>query len=345
MFFYSLLLLIPAAGALLMHKRAHLLAMLPFFVLLVAGLGLREKVGMDWNNYLAIHLRLSSYTLQEAMTQSEPGFYLLAWFSEQKDWGVYGTNLVAGVIFSFGLFAFARTTRNPWMALVAAVPYLVTVIAMSATRQSLALGFMLLAFARWKEAGTLQRIVLILAAAAFHLSAVFCLAFVVLGLKANLARKMFVLAAVGAVLGLTLPDTDHFSYYTDMYLDPESALASSGALAHVMLVAIPGALYLLLHRKWTRQYGYDELLLAMSILSILAIPGALLWSTGVDRMSLYLYPVPMIVYANAPYLIARGGNLRVLQGAIVAAHLALLIVWLSIANSSKAYVPYNNLLF
>jgi hypothetical protein len=120
---------------------------------------------------------------------------------------------------------------------------------------------------------------------------------------------------------------------------------SSGAVAHVLLIAIPAVVYLLLSRRWATRFGRDSLLKWMAFFSVCAVPAVLILSTAVDRLSLYLYPIPMMVYANFPYLFTRMSETRAVQFIILAVNLAILVAWLRYANSASAYVPYNNLLF
>lgn len=343
--FYASVLLIPALAALMLRGRPSLPALLLFSVFLVVAVGLRHKVGMDWNNYLVLHQKISYATLEEAARTSEIGYNLVAWSSVRLGYDLYGTNFVAAVLFTLGLISFARTTLNPWMAVVAAAPYLITVIAMSAVRQAAAVGLLLFAFGRWRESGTVTRVLIILAAAAFHLSALFCLAFVFLETRISTFKRVLLLGLLTGVMAIVIPASDHFTYYSEVYLDRAGEFESTGALAHVALIAGPGALYLLLRRKWQRRFGNDPLIDGMAIMSLLAVPAVLVFSTVVDRMSLYLYGLPMMVYANLPYVLARGTSAKVLQFLIIGAHLAVLLIWLRLSNSASAYLPYSNLLF
>ena len=128
---YKRQLLLPAIFAFTGRKRAEPLLLIPMFVMFVLFIGLRDKVGMDWNNYLAIFDKVSGYTFAEAVTTSEPGFTVLTWLSFWMGFDVYGINFFGALIFSFGLFSICHVAREPWLALVVAIPYLVVVIAMS----------------------------------------------------------------------------------------------------------------------------------------------------------------------------------------------------------------------
>ena len=348
MFAYFGMLLLPAIFAFTGRKRAEPLLLIPMFVMFVLFIGLRDKVGMDWNNYLAIFDKVSGYTFAEAVTTSEPGFTVLTWLSFWMGFDVYGINFFGALIFSFGLFSICHVAREPWLALVVAIPYLVVVIAMSGLRQSVAIGIIFLLVANWRSFGVIYRVGFILAASLFHLSAIFLLIFVVLELKLSMVYKfvLVVLISVVSVYVLSMTDqhAEHLSYYKETYLGEES-IYSPGALQHVLLLTIPAGVYLLNYKKWTKLYGKDQLLLMMSILSLATVPGVLVWSTAVDRMSLYLSSLPLLVYAGLPYLFRSSIRSFATRLLIISFHILVMAVWLSSANSAYAYLPYSNILF
>lgn len=348
MFAYFGMLLLPAIFAFTGRKRAEPLLLIPMFVMFVLLIGLRDKVGMDWNNYLAIFNRVSSYTFAEAVTTSEPGFTVLIWLSSWMDFDVYGVNFFGALIFSFGLFSICHVAREPWLALVVAIPYLVVVIAMSGVRQSVAIGIIFLLVANWRGFSVFYRLGFILAASLFHLSAIFLLIFVVLELKLSMVYKFVLVALVSVVsiyvLSMTDQYAEHITYYKETYLVEESVY-SPGALQHVFLLAIPASIYLINYKKWTKFYGKDQLLLMMSILSLATVPCVLVWSTAVDRMSLYLSGVPMLVYAGLPYLFRSRIRSSATRLLVISFHILVMAVWLNTANSAHAYLPYDNILF
>ena len=162
---YFYFLVVPSLGVFLGRGLAHRLLLTFLFVLLVLAVGLRDHVGMDWNNYLAIQFQMEGSSFWQILSSMEPGYGLLAWFSSQLGWGVYGANVAGAIIFTFGLFSYARTTKNPFLAIYIAIPYLVFVVAMSASRQTIAIGLILYCFSIFQKAG-LRRIVFIILLAA-----------------------------------------------------------------------------------------------------------------------------------------------------------------------------------
>ncbi len=127
------------------------------FVLVIVFIGLRHRVGMDWNNYLRMSRAVEGRALFESMI-CEPGYAVLLWFSTWTGNSVYLVNVIGTVIFAAGVFRFARRCPEPWLALLAAVPVLFVVVGMSASRQAIAIGIVMWCFAGWEQSTTLRKI-------------------------------------------------------------------------------------------------------------------------------------------------------------------------------------------
>ena len=72
----------------------------------------------------------------------------------------------------WGTVVFCRDQPNPWLALLAAVPYMLVVVGMGYTRQAVALGFALLGLAALGHGRTRAFVIWIAIGATFHKSAV-----------------------------------------------------------------------------------------------------------------------------------------------------------------------------
>ena len=88
---------------------------------------------------------------------------------------VYGVTFVCTLLFLTGVFAFALTTPQPWLALAMVLPYLGFVIGMSGIRQAAAIGICYIALARWEKLSLAVKLGALAVAAGFHNSAVLLL--------------------------------------------------------------------------------------------------------------------------------------------------------------------------
>lgn len=315
------------------------------FLVLVVFVGLRHKVGMDWNNYLRMTDVIAAGDLITSFNRAEPSFAALTWLSSRFGLGVYGVNLVTAVIFVSGLFRLCRQTESPWLGLLVAYPMLIMVVACSASRQTAAIGVLLWLIAEWKTASVKKRVLFILIASMFHYSAAFMLCFVALDL--NLSRKVKFLVfmlMVGATV-LLMESTGGGDYYITTYVtDQTEGTYSPGAIQHILLNAIP-AMFLLFGRRVREQMFPSAVLINLAMLAIVLLPIALFASLAAGRISLYLFPVSIFAFSALPATLhsplARGIT-RICLGV---GFVGIAIIWLNFANNSFAYIPYQNAIF
>lgn len=327
-------------------RRVHPYAWGVLFLLTLLFVGLRHKVGMDWNNYLLMIGRVyRSPDMEAALDIAEPGYALLLRVSAELGWGVYGSNLAGTLIFCLGLFRYARTTAHPWTALLVAMPMLVTVVAMSANRQAVAIGVLLWAVAGWPSSSMLKRVLQIGFAALFHYSALLFLVFLVADLK---LRRSLKLAGAGLFLAAAfyvLFVTGRADYYDSLYVTGQSEMTQSeGAIFHVLFNGGPALLYFLLSRRQRELLFPDQLHRLMAFMAIALIPMALVASAAAGRVTLYLFPVSMSVIAAFPMLFRPGASRLLVRYGTGLFLLLVLYIWLAYANSSRAHIPYGNFL-
>src|SRR5690242_4422479 len=156
-------------------------------LLITIMVGLRYKTGVDWGNYQRQWVGAESLTVSDLVTvhNGDAGFYGLMWLLKTAGFEYWALNLVCAAIFTVGLIAFARRLPNPWLAVAVAAPYLIIVIAMSATRQATALGFVFLALVAFSDRRTLAFLGWTAVAALFHASAILTLPFAGLSFAKN----------------------------------------------------------------------------------------------------------------------------------------------------------------
>lgn len=326
------------------QKRPNPLVWAAAFIGMVVFVGLRHKVGMDWNNYVRMTDVIEAGDLLSSFKRAEPGFATVTWLSSRAGFGVYGANLITAIIFVSGLFRLCKKAESPWLGLLVAFPMLVMVVACSASRQTAAIGVLLWLIADWRDSSLKRRVLLILVAAMFHYSAAFMLCFVALDL--NLSRKLKILLFVLMVIatGLLLSATGG-DYYLTTYVTEQAEVAySPGAIQHILLNAIPASLMLLGSRIRNHLFP-TSVLVNLGILSMLLLPVALFASLAAGRISLYLFPVSILAFSALPGLISSPparGIARISMGIVF---VGIAVIWLNFANNSFAYRNYQNALF
>lgn len=311
------------------------------FVFLVLMIGLRHEVGGDWFEYLDM---LDSYTDTSIGAREfgfqDPAFALFNWLAANTGLGIYLVNILSAFFFSWGLFVFCRAQPRPWLSLVVAVPYLITVVAMGYTRQGVAIGIAMVAMTALGRGSILRFVLWIALAATFHKSAIILLPMAVL---ANSKRRIFTLLWVG-VAGVTLfllMVQEAFSFLIGGYI--EDAMQSSGAAIRVAMNAVPAALFLMFRKRFqltSEQLSFWTWMSLSALLLVVALKFSPS-STAVDRVALYWIPLQLFVLSRLPNALGRHDGKNLLWVCAVVGYSAVVhFIWLFYADTAFAWLPY-----
>lgn len=327
-------------------RRVYPLVWASTFVVLLVFVGLRHHVGMDWNNYLIMIQRANVGGWAESFRASEPGYATLLWISGQAGWGIYGAYFMGSLIFLAGLFRYARTTPHPWIALTVAMPYLVIVAGMSGARQAVAIGVLLWLVAVWNQSSLIKRGTLVLLATTFHISAAGFLVLVALDMRVRTWVKLIGVTFFGLGVIYILSVSGHGEYYDQNYGRGQTEFTqSAGASLHVALNACPALLAFIFGGRSRNVLLPDSLHRNLAVIAILLLPVSFFASTAAGRLTLYLFPVSMMVVATMP-LVVRDARLRPFVRYLFSTFfVTLMAAWLNLANNSRAHQDYQNALF
>ncbi len=346
---YFLMISVPALFALVWPRSKNVFLFLTIFLLYVILIGNREQIGMDWNNYVAIHSYMRYLDLNDVLFDSEAASNTLFWISDRHFSGIYTSNLAAAIILVIGVLIFSARTAEPWLSVLAATPYICIVVGMSATRQAMAVGVIFAIFALWHEYGLLRKAAAIFAASLFHTSAIFIGGFLIQDLRVNLALRVVVGSVVVAAgvyfLSRAGIYSEQIDFYAESYLSAEGQIASPGALAHVALVALPAAIYFFVRDRIYAIYERSGFLDMSALICIALVPTAFVFSTAASRFSIYMQFFPMIFYPILVDTFKTEDNRNLVRLGVSLLCVVFLYVWLRFANNSFAYLPYRNILW
>lgn len=309
-----------------------------FFILFI---GLRYDVGGDWSNYVQWYDRMQGLVLKDAMSYGDPGHQFLNWLSHKWDLGVYGSNIIYGVVFTVGLIKFSREQMYPWLVMVVAMPYLVIVVAMGYSRQGVAIGLFLLAITYLQKGKFKTYVFLIFVAALFHKTAVllFPLGVFLYGKGLVLRFLMVIPLLYGAWDLLVAGDQDRL---WNNYVDAQ--MQSAGAKIRVAMNLLPSLLLLMYRKEWKKSFNDYSFWFWIAIGSIISVVLVNFASSAVDRISLYFIPIQLVVYARLPYLARKNIAPSVIKVLIVVVYALALFVWSTFGVHSHAWIPYQNLI-
>lgn len=308
-------------------------------VCLTLFVGLRWEVGPDWVAYEHIFARYRNADLATAVMQTDPAFYLLVWTVNALNLPFWALNLVCATFLSFGLLAFCRRQPKPWLAFAVAVPYLVIVIGMSATRQATALGFVFFALSLLGRRSLAQVLVWIFVGALFHASASIVGLLVAASYTKNRLHSaaLIMVTAVPAYYVLFSAFDEYITRYSQTDID------STGVWVRVVMNAIPALALLIFKGRFGISPDEVPFWRNLAILSLLLIPAGYVFesTTAVDRVSLYAIPLQLLVLSRIPQAFSRSSSTSsVWTGGIVSYSALTLAVYLLMSSHARYYLPY-----
>ena len=352
MFIYWLLFAIPAGMALAYPVRsqrygygpAQATAMLAFMVFYVLLGALRFEVGGDWDTYDAMFIDIKTEALSYAMTSTDPLYGALNWISAQLGTGIYLVNGICCALLGYGTISAALRFREPWLAVLIAVPYLLIVVGLGYVRQGAAIGLILMAVANLDRSRPMRTIGYLLLATGFHSAA--ALAFPVFSwalVRRNKVLAVFgTLAASAAFVFLLAPRIDAFQQgYVDAEYD------SGGATVRVMMGLLPSLLILVRWRAFEASPRVRSVWLLMGLANVAALIGLILSpsSTAVDRIALFFSVIQLAVYGEFRSLAGISDKLVLLTRLmLIGVAAAVQSVWLIFGTHSIYWVPYKSIL-
>ena len=311
-------------------------------VLMTLLIGTRFKVGGDWRSYEFMFAFVRHMSLERALDFGDPGYQFLNWIVQQWNGEIWWVNLFSAAIFAWGLTRLCQNQPMPMLAVLVAVPYLIIVVAMGYTRQSIAIGILMAGLASLGRGGNVIRFAIYVAVAAlFHKTAVLVLPLVIFAGKRN--RLLNVVAGAAAfVLFFDLFLSESTDQFVKNYI--ETRYSSQGAWIRVILNLIPAALLLTKRGRFgfseqeEKVWRYIAYAACALPLILIATPS----STAVDRMALYLMPLQIVVLSRAYMLFNKP---RSGVAAVILYSFLVQFVWLNFAQHAKLWVPYRSFMF
>lgn len=341
---YWFLFTVWAAGALQAERRFARDPRIIFFVVAAIFttlmIGLRFEVGGDWGAYQGIYEKIFFLDLPAAVRTTDPAYAALNWLSAQLGYGVTFVNLVCAILFTGGIARLAWQQPNPALAMLVGVPYLIIVVAMGYTRQAAAIGILCFAIADATERRLVRLIILFGIATLFHKTAILVLPVALV----PIFRRRALFGVIGAAIFITLFFTvakDSSDVLLTNYVKGD--YDSQGALVRVLMNILAAILFLILRKQiiiepFQKSFWTSNAILA--ILSILALLGASA-SSGVDRMSLYIIPLQLVLYSRLPYILSKDGksspSILIL---VIIYSFFVQFVWLNYADNAFYWIPY-----
>ena len=355
MFPYFLLLLSASVPALLFQRRASGGNIFFASFLLFVFIGLRYQTAGDWWNYYTSMIQAFGVPFREFILFQpyEPLYAALNWFGANQFGGLVLVNSVCALIFSFSLVRFCRSLPNPWLALTLAIPYLVIVVAMGYTRQSVAIAFEMIALLSIQSCQNFRFILLILIGSLFHRPVLALLALTafssqsfLINLPSRSAKLIKSMLIVVAGFGFYSANSSDLASLVSGYQSDYSDYSPQGAILRIGVTTVFSVIFLLHKKAFMLSDQEDKVWTGINMFALLSVVALILGilPTLVDRLALYLLPIQLFVGSRLPgthIFGITGQNWRLL---LVSFSFLFLYVWFNFANNSWVWLPYRNIL-
>ena len=305
---------------------------------------MRYEVGGDWIAYQAMYDAVQDRPLGEALAVTDIGFSLLLILSAKLGTGIYLVNAFCSLVLIYGVLRIAMTTREPWLAVTAAVPYILIVVGLGYVRQGAAIGFILLAIAAVGRERPIKVFALLGLALAFHSTSIAVWPLFAWALANRNRLRVLLLSTVGAAGFLALVAW-RYSNFAAGYIEQE--YGSSGTLVRLLMSAVPSVILVLRYRYFVAPARSRAMWLwfAFANLAALASLAVVSSSTAVDRTSLYFACVQIIVFGQLSALLNLSPRMNLIVRVLVITYsIAVQSVWLIYATHADSWVPYQSIL-
>ena len=344
---YWLLFLWPACAAYVLGEADSPKSRTAYWSLAVAlsiVLGLRFRVGPDWDHYVENLNSPTAGSLIRALSHNEQAYWVLNWLAHSTGGGIWIMNLPCAMVFIAGVFVLCRRLSNPWLGIVVAMPFLIIVIGMNYPRQSAALGLAYLGIVALQNDQLGRFSVLILSASLFHLSALVVLPLALLIGTRSRNLRWILFFAITAFCICFLRSSAGKALISN-YLTSE--MVSGGTIIRVLLNTVAALCVICLEhrfyespaiRKFWIQYAFTALPFCAAIFVLPPL-------TAIDRMAFYWMPLQIFGFANFPDVFGTVQLRRAATLGVISVYALVMLIWFSFGNYYHAWLPYRFYLF
>ena len=341
MVIYYISIFVPIIGIYLEKKIDRNYDFLFYFLYSIAlsiYIGFRDQIGGDWYTYSQLFIKVSNLNFYEILNiRYEFGYLILNWLVAKIGLGIHYVNFVCAIIFVTGLLIFCFHQPYKWLGILISTPYLINVVAMGATKQSAALGFIMISYVSWQKQKSVYLIIFfIICAFLFHKSAILLLFLTVPLLTKN---NLIIFTLFGFLL--------FFSQFKSMFLEYQSYFfnhirqaVAKGALIKILMNVVTAFLYLSYVFK-NDKYKDDKILyLLISILSIFMVFIVPIGSAAAERFSIYFIPIQIIAITRTLDIIKNNYLKFSFLNLTILAYFGVFIVWFYFSFHIYMHVPY-----
>lgn len=311
------------------------------FTLLVLFVGLRHEVGGDWFSYISYIQDLTLSPEKFFDFKADWGFTLLLYIFFESEHKIYIVNFICALIFISSIFYLAIKQDKPILLIFVAAPYIINVIGMGYTRQSVAYAFLIFSILAKKNNNNILFIFLIIIGSLFHKSLLpfIILYFVDIKIRLKEFLGFLILLIILSLVALYKFETINFYFY--YYLGEGKHHTSSGVLYRYLINCIPVAIILFFGFKFIKSETEKKIIIALSVFTVLGLIFHQFSTTAFDRMGLYLTILQLYVYSNLSVIIINNYLKRIAYVCVIFLYFMINYGFLFFSTYRTDWLPYN----
>ncbi len=312
------------------------------FIVLLTFIGFRYEVGGDWNTYLKWFHTIESGIMPlnfSSILYSDSGYNVVNWISSKMGWGIFGVNTICAFLFLIGVFYFLdyisdRNKSDCFLGMSVLYPYMIVVVGMGYTRQSVALGLGMLALTLKLKNRSKSSFLLALISIFFHKTGIMNFLWIVLAERRRKVRRFYIVITV--IIGLTISGV-LYKYFIHYILN---RTVSHGGMFRALILSLFSLGYIVFdHFNWFDEYIDNIFWKEISYISLLVSAMAFLNLTVGDRLLLYFYVIMPV------FTIRFKGKLKLYSKPILSfstfgIFLLVMTIWILFSIHSKEWIPY-----
>ena len=315
---------------LLVDKRSSALILFWAWTAVVVLVGFRYEVGGDWFNYL----RKFDYSQGKDFVtvwhiNKDIGYAATVYLANLLDVGLWFPNLICAFFFSIGLFKLNLRSSNSAIFFFVCLPYLIFIVAMGYTRQSAALGLVILAATSYFENKKINAFFYFLLAVSFHKFAFFTLILVI--------PPFITIIGACTLMGLLSFSSIPVITTINIYLFSDYKDAAQGANVRAAMSAIAGVYYLYQRKNLDRPC--DRLFTKVSYYVIFLYFLSFFFETASDRFGLYFMFIQPVAFSEFNFR-ATGPLRTTVYTVFVLMYFLVVLVWFSFSENAGNWLPY-----
>ncbi len=318
-----------------------------FIVFLFLVTGFRYQVGADWFNYIEVYDIFYNQNLKSSLLITDPGYGLLNYISQNLNikemWFI---NSLCAFFFYLCFYKVSIKFKNLWLSLLITFSVTILTVTMGYTRQSVAIGFSLLAFTYLLDKKLLLFILCTVCAFLFHKSAIVLFSLIPIVLYKNILTNKIIFYIYSIVVFIILTVLLYWSSLdgSNVYTVQGEAMSSTGTLFRWLIHLLP-LTYFFFYGNILKRDNEDNYLiykyLTLLVFYILFLSFG--FSTLADRFNLYLVIYDVFILGTL-YSHLNNFDRKVLLFLIFFFHSLVLFFWFNFGIWSVAWVPYQNYL-